>query len=120
MQRRPIPRMGRRHLCAQAATLSQLVASLVLNLVMFGILRLMNRAFTLDQLQATNHAIVRDESHNFRLKTYYVRPEAQLQQLDPNFSEIKVYSWRTGWPITDTEELRSNADMWLYYLCVIK
>jgi ubiquinone/menaquinone biosynthesis C-methylase UbiE len=90
------------------------------NLVMFAILRLLNRAFTLDQLKAANHAIVRDESHNFRLKTYYVRPEAQLQQLDPNFSEIKVYSWRAGWPITDAEELRSNVDMWLYYLCVIK
>ncbi|MBD2119389.1 class I SAM-dependent methyltransferase [Trichocoleus sp. FACHB-262] len=90
------------------------------NLVLFAILRLINRSFTLEQLKASSHVIVRDESHNFRLKTYYIRPEAQIQQLAPNFSEVKVYSWKTGLQITSEAELRSNSDMWLYYLCVIQ
>lgn len=90
------------------------------NLVMFVILRLANCSLTLEQLKASGHVVVRDESHNFRLKTYYVRPEEQLKQLEPNFREVKVYSWKTGLSITDQEELRSNSDMWLYYLCGIK
>ena len=90
------------------------------NLVLFAILRLINNSFTLEQLKASSHVIVRDESHNFRLKTYYIRPEAQIQQLESDFSGVKVYSWKTGLPITNEEELCSNSDMWLYYLCVIK
>ncbi|MBW4488571.1 MAG: class I SAM-dependent methyltransferase [Trichocoleus desertorum ATA4-8-CV12] len=89
------------------------------NLVMFGILRFINRSFTLAQLKITTHAIVRDESHNFRLKTYYIRPEAQLKQLETNFSDVKVYSWKTGLKLTTVEELHTNSDMWLYYLCVL-
>lgn len=90
------------------------------NLVMLALLRCCNRALSLSQIHAAAHLIIQDESHNFRLKQYYIRPQAQLHQLAADFSQVQVYSWKTGLEITDDTELRSNTDMWLYYLCMIK
>jgi SAM-dependent methyltransferase len=90
------------------------------NLVLWGFLRMLNRSITLSQIKALSHVVVRDESHNFRLETYYVRPEEQLHQLEPNFSNIKVYSWKNDLELVSESDRRSNADMWLYYLCLIK
>lgn len=89
------------------------------NLMMWFLLRVINYSLTLDQLRAATHAIVRDESHNFRLKTYYIRPQAQIRQLQPYFSNIKVFSWKTGLELTSESDLSANCDMWLYYLCRI-
>ncbi len=90
------------------------------NLVMFALLRLFNYPMTLDQLNHAAHVVVKDEAHNFRLKTYYIRPEAQINQLKADFNLIKVYSWANGLEITSAQDLSTNADMWLYYLCTIK
>ena len=90
------------------------------NLVMLALLRFHNRALSLSQINAAAHLTIQDESHNFRLKQYYIRPQAQLNQLAADFSQIKVYSWKTGLEITSDTELNSNTDMWLYYLCMIK
>ena len=90
------------------------------NLVMLALLRLCNRSMTLQGLHSSAYVVVRDESHNFRLQTYYVRPTEQLSQLDANFSDVNVYAWKSGLPLAGERELATNADLWLYYLCAIK
>jgi SAM-dependent methyltransferase len=85
------------------------------NLVMAGVWRWFNPGVTLARLQVAPHLIVRDESHNFRLKTYYVRPSEQVQQLQAvGFEQIKVFTWQEG---RELESLSENCDPWLYYLC---
>lgn len=90
------------------------------NLVMLALLRCCNYSLTLKQLNTSAHAIVKDESHNFRLKTYYVRPAEQIHYLEASFRNIQVYSWKSGLEITTETALQANTDMWLYYLCTIK
>jgi ubiquinone/menaquinone biosynthesis C-methylase UbiE len=90
------------------------------NLVMFALLRFFNRSYTLTQLRAADFAIIRDEPHNFRLQTYYVRPKEQINQLGKWFSDLKIYSWREEIEITNSKKLNINSDKWLYYLCNIK
>jgi ubiquinone/menaquinone biosynthesis C-methylase UbiE len=89
------------------------------NLVMAGILHLFNFPIGLKQIQTLPHAILKDESHSFRLKHYYIRPEAQIEQLEMHFDEIKVYSWKSGIELTSTTEMADCTDLWLYYLCRI-
>lgn len=88
------------------------------NLVMFALLKLFNRSISRDLLERADYLIVRDESHNFRLQTYYIRPQAQIKQLEAHFDCVEVYSWKTG-NILDGSDLSLNTDMWLYYLCVV-
>lgn len=90
------------------------------NLVMLTLLRCFNHSTTLEQLNLSNHAIIKDESHNFRLKTYYVRPQEQINQLEADFNNVQVYSWENGTELKTRNELSSNTDMWLYYLCTVK
>ena len=90
------------------------------NLVMSAILRWCNPSVNLQKLRNSDYAIVRDEPHNFRLYNYYVRPQAQIKQLESNFRNIKIYSWKNGREISSEQELLSNTDMWLYYFCIIK
>jgi ubiquinone/menaquinone biosynthesis C-methylase UbiE len=90
-----------------------------INLAMFSLLRLVNRSIDLAHIKAADYVIVRDESHNFQLKTYYVRPKEQIHQLSNWFSKIKVYSWKKEIEIVNMQELRVHSDMWLYYLCNI-
>ena len=89
------------------------------NLAMFTLLRLFNFSITSKQLRTADYLIIRDESHNFRLQTYYIRPEVQVQQLATNFNDIEIYSWQTGQKILDSSNQYLNSDMWLYYLCTI-
>ena len=90
------------------------------NLVMWGILRFFNRSISPKQIKSSNHEIIQDESHNFRLKQYYVRPQEQLNQLKADFGNVTMYSWKSGLELTTPQELSENIDMWLYYLCKIK
>jgi ubiquinone/menaquinone biosynthesis C-methylase UbiE len=90
------------------------------NLVMLFLLRVLNRPLTLAQLKALSYAIVKDESHNFRLNTYYIRPQDQIAQLEANFSDIQVYSWRNDIELVTETDRVTNVDMWLYYLCTVK
>lgn len=86
------------------------------NLVMLLLLRGLNRSMSPRRLKALNYAVIRDESHNFRLQTYYVRPQAQIQQLAA-FQASRIYSWQSGLEITDSAN--ASSDLWLYYLCTI-
>ena len=74
------------------------------NLVIAGILKLLNRPLTLKEVQESSHKIVKDESHNFQLSTYYIRPSAQIEQLSHWFKDIQIYSWKND------IELVSQAD----------
>jgi ubiquinone/menaquinone biosynthesis C-methylase UbiE len=89
------------------------------NLVMVALLRLFNLSITRDRLENADYLIIKDESHNFRLQTYYIRPEAQIKQLECSFDNIEIYSWKSG-KFLDRQELAINYDLWLYYLGVIK
>ncbi len=93
--------------------------STYVNLVMWGLLHLFNFPIGRQQLQPVNHAILRDESHNFRLKQYYIRPQAQLAQLPAQFSDVQVYSWKSGLELKTEAERSACSDRWLYYLCRI-
>ncbi len=88
------------------------------NGIMWGFLRWFNRPLDKETISAASHAVIRDESHNFRLRQYYIRPKAQLEQLSPFFSETTVYSWQRGEAIAE-QDLEHQQDMWLYYLCKI-
>jgi ubiquinone/menaquinone biosynthesis C-methylase UbiE len=88
------------------------------NLVMFAFLHLFNLPIDLKQIETSAYLILKDESHNFRLNTYYIRPQAQLARLKPYFHDLKVYSWQTGLELTENE-MHHHPDMWLYYLCVM-
>jgi hypothetical protein len=87
---------------------------------MLILLRILNFPLKLAQLKTLPHAIVKDESHNFRLNTYYIRPQDQIAQLEPNFSNIQVYSWRNDQELVTEADRAANVDMWLYYLCTVK
>ena len=89
------------------------------NLVMFALLKFFNFSITQEQLTNSEYLIIRDESHNFRLRTYYIQPQAQIKQLASNFHNIEIYSWKTGQKILDSSDLEMYSDMWLYYLCLV-
>jgi ubiquinone/menaquinone biosynthesis C-methylase UbiE len=90
------------------------------NLVMWAILRLVNRPLTAADLNRSAYALVRDDSHNFRLSTYYSRPQAQLLQLAPYFEDIQVFAWNSSVAITNPTKLSDHRAQWLYYLCRFK
>ena len=90
-----------------------------INLFMWALLKLLNPSVNRKKLKTCDYLIIRDESHNFLLQTYYIRPTEQIKQLASNFSNIEIYSWKTGQKILDLDNLSTNSDMWLYYLCVI-
>jgi ubiquinone/menaquinone biosynthesis C-methylase UbiE len=60
------------------------------------------------------HLMVNDGAHNFRLKTYFITPVEQLNQLhELGYSDIKMYSLRDGREIKNP----NNAiDRYIYYL----
>ena len=90
------------------------------NLIMRSILGWMNRSIDLTQIHNEPYAIVKDESHNFQLDTYYIRPQAQIQQLQPYFQDIEVYSWRNDVELVSEGDRLANEDLWLYYYCTLK
>jgi len=90
--------------------------STYIDLVMWAMLRGFNRSYSLPQLQSSAYAMIRDEPHNFRLRTYHIRPQDQIEQLKSGFENIKVFSWQQETEISP-HDLSSNTDLWLYYLC---
>ncbi len=94
--------------------------STYVNLVMLVILMLCNLSISRKQLAAAKHLVIKDESHNFSLETYYIRAEEQTKQLEKGFDDIEIYSWQTGLQIADPSELRNHPDLWLYYFCRVK
>jgi ubiquinone/menaquinone biosynthesis C-methylase UbiE len=89
------------------------------NLVMSAFLHIFNFPMTLKKLRRSSHSILKDESHNFRLNTYYIRPQEQLKQLKIHFEDTKIYSWKSGSELTGNN-IHHHPDLWLYYLCTIR
>ncbi|MBT9311745.1 class I SAM-dependent methyltransferase [Leptothoe kymatousa] len=90
------------------------------NLVMLGLFWLFNRPMTRQLLATSQHLIVRDESHNFRLDTYYIRAAQQVEQLSQDFSQVEIYPWQSTESIADMDAAIMGRDLWLYYLCRIE
>ena len=93
--------------------------STYINLMVWAVLRVVNRSLTPQQLKTAAYAMIRDEPHNFRLRTYHIRPQDQIDQLSSRFTDITAYSWQSGLEISDSE-LESALELWLYYLCRIQ
>ena len=89
------------------------------NLVMLGLFRLFNRSINRQILKKSNYLIVRDESHNFRLETYYIRAEQQIRQLSKGFSHVEIYPWQSTEQVLALDAAAMRRDLWLYYLCRI-
>lgn len=66
------------------------------------------------------HVVFNDGAHYRTMRMYYIRPLAQIEQLKDHFTDIRVFSLATGAEIEDPSQLKSNEDIWLYYLCRIK
>lgn len=88
------------------------------DVVVWAVLRVVNPSLNPQQLKNATHAMIRDEPHNFRLRTYHIRPQAQIEQLASGFTDIKTYSWQSGLEMGKSE-LDSALELWLYYLCRI-
>jgi len=56
-----------------------------------------------------------DGAYDFGLTTYYIKPAAQLEQLDPLFENIHLYSLNDGLELSGP--LEDIGDSWVYYLC---
>ncbi|MEM7793212.1 MAG: class I SAM-dependent methyltransferase, partial [Cyanobacteria bacterium P01_C01_bin.118] len=87
------------------------------NLVMLGLFWLFNRPMTRNTLSEADYLVVRDESHNFRLDTYYIRAAQQVKQLAKDFSQVEIYPWQSTERILDMDAAIMGRDLWVYYLC---
>lgn len=110
---------GMEHVFNWRSHLSCNPVSTYIDLVMWALLRGFNRSISFQQLRTAAHAMIRDEPHNFRLRTYHIRPQDQIDQLATGFKNINVYSWQHGTEVS-TNDLSSNLEMWLYYFCIIQ
>jgi ubiquinone/menaquinone biosynthesis C-methylase UbiE len=68
------------------------------------------------QLASKDYATINDGAHNFRLKTYYIKPTKQIEQLkELGFRDIRMFSL-DGNELAGGSEAGSLKDCWLYYL----
>lgn len=65
------------------------------------------------------YMVINESAHSRRVLTYYIRPEEQLNQLRPNFTDVRVFSFASGREIAGHDEIQNAQDMCLYYLCRI-
>jgi ubiquinone/menaquinone biosynthesis C-methylase UbiE len=66
-----------------------------------------------------DYAWIRDEAHAFSLKTYYIRPLKQVEQLkEVGFEDVRIFGL-DGREIAAGSDLRALKDAWLYYLCTV-
>ncbi len=63
------------------------------------------------------HAVLNDGDRHFTLRTYYIQPSVQVEQLEKlGFKNIRLFGL-DGTEVTDYSQL--NEDSWVYYLCHI-
>ena len=89
------------------------------NLAMSTLLKLFNLSITKDKLKNSEYLLIKDESHNFSLLSYYIRSKEQLKQLESNFNSVEIYSWKSGLKLIEKTDSSFDSDLWLYYLCVV-
>jgi hypothetical protein len=62
-----------------------------------------------------------DGAHDWSLDTYYIDPRFQVKQLhDAGFANVRFFSLRSGTEIGSLEQLESNRDPWMFFLCKAK
>ncbi|MEZ4942764.1 MAG: class I SAM-dependent methyltransferase [Saprospiraceae bacterium] len=65
-------------------------------------------------------AILNDGANHFSLKTYYIKPSAQIEQLEQaGFSDISLFSYKTGEKLNSANLNGASKDSWIYYMCRI-
>ncbi|MEQ1744453.1 MAG: class I SAM-dependent methyltransferase [Saprospiraceae bacterium] len=65
-------------------------------------------------------AIINDGAHHFKLNTYYIKPTAQVEQLERmGFKNIRLFSLKTGGEVEKARLNGAGKDSWIYYLCEI-
>jgi ubiquinone/menaquinone biosynthesis C-methylase UbiE len=79
-------------------------------------LMLLNENF--QELKKRPFAIIRDGTHWFRLKNYYITPSEQLRQLEQfGFKNARLYQLN-GDEIRESARVQDTiTDHWIYYLC---
>jgi ubiquinone/menaquinone biosynthesis C-methylase UbiE len=80
------------------------------------LLLLFNENFS--QLQNRNYSILRDGTHWFRLKNYYIKPSEQMRQLaEVGFTNIRSYHLNGSEIRNIIESEAGVVDHWIYYSC---
>jgi len=59
---------------------------------------------------------VHDGSYRFAYEPYYIKPEAQVEQLRPYFKVERALELSRGAPL-DEEEVATTDSKWVYYFC---
>ncbi|MEM6839114.1 MAG: class I SAM-dependent methyltransferase [Cyanobacteria bacterium P01_C01_bin.120] len=95
------------------------------NLVQLGLfwlfnLPLISQAIMRPKIADLDYVIVRDDSHRYRLNTYYIRAAQQLEQLAQGFEQVEIYSWKSQEKVLNMDDSILEAELWLYYLCQVK
>lgn len=63
-------------------------------------------------------AVINDGTNRFSLKTYYIEPRAQIDQLKAcGFKNIRLFSIETGTEIEISQINETANALWIYYLC---
>ncbi len=79
--------------------------------------RLLNAGWRRDRARA-DHMILNDGAHHFRLRTLYIRADAQLSQLrESGFAAAKIFG-RDGRLLT-ASDAQTCVDSWLHYLTTV-
>jgi SAM-dependent methyltransferase len=90
------------------------ITRLPADLVRWTLLRLCNAGALTNAATAT-HARINDGTYRFGLRTYYIRPAAQVAQLHAaGFADVKVLAQATGEDLTANP---ANQDAAPYYVC---
>lgn len=68
------------------------------------------------KMRKLNWSIINEEAYGFTVPQYYIRPSAQIEQLqDSGFGNMHLYSL-DGTEIS-LEKINDAKDPWVYYLC---
>lgn len=70
-----------------------------------------------EQLKTARYAVINDGAHDCGSDTYYVRPLAQIEDLSPWFSDVRVFALQDATELHGEQQLTASKDPWLYYLC---
>jgi len=75
-----------------------------------------NSPAKLKRALAAPFCTVHDGSYHFAYEPYYIKPEAQLEQLHPYFQVERVLELSKGAPL-DEKALATTDSKWVYYFC---
>jgi SAM-dependent methyltransferase len=72
----------------------------------------------LRDLRDAPSAMINDAGADYRFPHYYIRPSAQVRQLEAaGFTNVRVFSVDTGAEVRDASRWDTLTDSWVYYLC---